>query len=187
MRITRPVATETNRAIGFPVACKGTKQPSAAGRFFYIYFSLLFFTKIYFRFRNLQKYTPSAPLPGGRQGLFCKNFRGEFALRPLEDRLPGSGAAGPPGLRRRRRSNNTAAARPPPAAATGGSRSSRCQTMRSGPAPAAARRVTIRRRWGPRRWSHRPSRRLLSSRTPCTAPSPPAMYGSHRAIVQTSE
>ena len=33
----------------------------------------------------------------GAAGLFCKNFRGEFALKPLNDRSPDSGAAGPPG------------------------------------------------------------------------------------------
>ena len=34
-------------------------------RFFY-FFLFLFFTKIYFRYGNLQKYTPAAPLSGGR-------------------------------------------------------------------------------------------------------------------------
>jgi len=34
------------------------------GGFFYFLFS--FFTKIYFRFKNLQEYTPAAPLSGGR-------------------------------------------------------------------------------------------------------------------------
>ena len=73
---------------------------SAGFLFFYFLFS--FFIKIYFRFQNLQEYTPAALLPGpgrpaaGRQGFFCKNFREEFALKPLEDRSPDSGAAGPP-------------------------------------------------------------------------------------------
>ena len=31
-----------------------------------LHFLFLFFIKIYFRFGNLQKYTPAAPLPGGR-------------------------------------------------------------------------------------------------------------------------
>ena len=31
-----------------------------------LYFLFSFFTKIYFRFQNLQEYTPAAPLPGGR-------------------------------------------------------------------------------------------------------------------------
>ena len=34
--------------------------------FLFLYFLFPFFTKIYFRFENLQKYTPAAPLPGGR-------------------------------------------------------------------------------------------------------------------------
>ena len=34
--------------------------------FLFFYFLFPFFTKIYFRFGNLQKYTPAAPLPGGR-------------------------------------------------------------------------------------------------------------------------
>jgi len=33
--------------------------------FFIFYFLFSFFTKIYFRFENLQEYTPAAPLPGG--------------------------------------------------------------------------------------------------------------------------
>ena len=72
--------------------------------FFIFYFC--FFTKIYFCFRNLQKYTPAAPLPGpscpaaGRQVLFCKNFCEFFAEKSLpprsgatRSRPPGSGAA----------------------------------------------------------------------------------------------
>ena len=39
-------------------------SPIAVFLFFYFLFS--FFTKIYFRFRNLQEYTPAAQLPGGR-------------------------------------------------------------------------------------------------------------------------
>ena len=34
--------------------------------FLFFYFLFSFFTKIYFRFRNLQEYTPAAPLQGGR-------------------------------------------------------------------------------------------------------------------------
>ena len=73
--------------------------------FYFFYFLFSFFTKIY-------PDRPAAGRPGpgrpaaGRQGLFCKNFRWEFVLRPLEDRSPGSGAAGPPG--------RPAAGRPPP-------------------------------------------------------------------------
>ena len=34
--------------------------------FLFLYFLFPFFTKIYFRLGNLQKYTPAVPLPGGR-------------------------------------------------------------------------------------------------------------------------
>ena len=68
-----------------------------------------FFYFFIFHFRFLQKYifvfeiNINIPRPGhgrpaaGRQGFFCKNFRREFALKSLEDRSPGSGAAGSPG------------------------------------------------------------------------------------------
>jgi len=51
--------------------------------FYFFYFLFLFFTKIYFCFQNLQKYTPAAPLQGGRdlvapllggRGFSAKNF-----------------------------------------------------------------------------------------------------------------
>ena len=41
--------------------------------FLFLYFLFSFFTKIYFRFRNLQKYTLAAPLQGGR-GFSAKKF-----------------------------------------------------------------------------------------------------------------
>ena len=45
-------------------------DPLSPGRanavFLFLYFLFSFFTKIYFRFRNLQEYTPAAQLPGGR-------------------------------------------------------------------------------------------------------------------------
>ena len=45
--------------------------------FYFIFFISIFYKKIYFRFGNLQKYIPAAPLPGGRdlagrQGLIRK-------------------------------------------------------------------------------------------------------------------
>ena len=43
----------------------GEKRCAVARGGFFI-FLFLFFTKIYFRFQNLQEYTPAAPLPGGR-------------------------------------------------------------------------------------------------------------------------
>ena len=58
-------------------------------RFFY--FLLSFFTKIYFRFGNLQKYTPAA----GQPGLKRKKKEKKLQIGPW-GRSPGSGAAGPP-------------------------------------------------------------------------------------------
>ena len=77
--------------------------------FYFLYFSFLFLKKYIFVFeiyRNIPgRPTAGRPGPGrpaaGRQGLFCKKFRWEFALRPLEDRSPGSGAAGPQAARQR--------------------------------------------------------------------------------------
>ena len=73
--------------------------------FYFFYFLFSFFTKnIYFRFRNLQKYTPSAPLPGDRdlvaplrggRGFCAKNFAKIFARRSLRAGRP---AAGRPAL-----------------------------------------------------------------------------------------
>ena len=60
--------------------------------FLFLYFLFSFFTKIYFRFGNLQEYTPAAPLPGGRdlaarqrggRGICEKNFRDKIARRSL--------------------------------------------------------------------------------------------------------
>ena len=86
---------------------------SRAVFFIFFIFIFSFFTKIYFRFRNLQEYTPAAqlpsgrhlvaPLPGGR-GLSVKIFVKKIMFRSLKDRSPGSGAAGPSG--------RTAAGRP---------------------------------------------------------------------------
>ena len=73
------------------------KEASTYGGFF-------IFTKIYFRFQNLQEYTPAAPLPGGRdlvaplrggRGFCAKNFAKIFARRSLGAGRP---AAGRPAL-----------------------------------------------------------------------------------------
>ena len=73
-------------------------------RFFIFIFLFSFFTKIYFRFRNLQEYTPAAPLLGGRdlaarqrggRGISGKKIRGENWAQVPGGRSPGSGAAGP--------------------------------------------------------------------------------------------
>ena len=75
------------------------------GSFLFLYFLFSFFTKnifLFSKFTGIYPGRPAAGRPGpgrpaaGRQRLFCKKFRREFALRPLEDRSPGSGAAGPP-------------------------------------------------------------------------------------------
>ena len=92
-----------------------TKCPAGTPtRFFlFFYFLFLFFTKIYFRFRNLQEYTPAAPLPGGRdlvaplwgdRGFCAKTFVKIFARRSLgpvarqRSAGPGRPAAGRPAL-----------------------------------------------------------------------------------------
>ena len=69
-------------------------QDKQIKRFFlFFYFLFLFFTKIYFRFGNLQKYTPAARLPGGRD-LNAKKEEEKLQTGPW-GRSPGSGAAGP--------------------------------------------------------------------------------------------
>ena len=75
----------------------------SAPRFFNFYiFNFCFLQKIYFRYENLQKYTPAAPLPGGRdlaalQGLIRKKKTTKNCRQVPGDRSPGSGAAGPIG------------------------------------------------------------------------------------------
>ena len=72
-----------------------------AAVFLFFYFLFQFFTKIYFRFGNLQKYTSSAPLLCGRdpaarrQGLTCKKKRKKLQTGPWGPvaRQPGSQAA----------------------------------------------------------------------------------------------
>ena len=75
-----------------------------SGGFFIFYFLFSFFTKIYFCFRNLQEYTPAAPLPGDRdlvaplrggRGFCAKTFVKIFARRSLGAGRP---AAGRPAL-----------------------------------------------------------------------------------------
>ena len=75
------------------------------------------FTEIYPGRPAVGRLGPGRPA-AGRYGLFCKNFRGEFALKPLEDRSPDSGAAGPPGrpAAGRQGPGRPAAGRPPPPA-----------------------------------------------------------------------
>ena len=50
--------------------------------FLFLYFLFPFFTKIYFRYGNLQKYTPAARLPGGRD-FNAKKRRKKIADRSL--------------------------------------------------------------------------------------------------------
>jgi len=72
--------------------------------FLFFYFLFPFFTKIYFRFGKLQKYTPAAPLPGGQdlaarqpggRGLSTQKKTIKNYKQVPGDRPPGSGAAGP--------------------------------------------------------------------------------------------
>ena len=76
--------------------------------FLFLYFLFLFFTKIYFRFGNLQKYTPAAPLPGGRdlaarlpggRGLSAKKEENKLRTGPWE---PAAGRPASQAARRRR-------------------------------------------------------------------------------------
>ena len=78
---------------------------------FFLFFIFFFYKNIFSfsKFTEIYPGRPTAERPGsgrpaaGRHELFCKIFRGEFALKPLEDRSPDSGAAGPPGCPRCRR------------------------------------------------------------------------------------
>ena len=55
------------------------------GGFFILIFLFLFFIKIYFRFGNLQEYTPATQLPGGRD-LAARQLGGQPG-RPAAGRL----------------------------------------------------------------------------------------------------
>ena len=68
--------------------------------FYFFIFLFPFFIKIYFRFENLQKYTPAAPLPGGRdlagrlpggRGLPAKKRQKKFADGSLGTGRPAAG------------------------------------------------------------------------------------------------
>ena len=97
------------RSIHPPMVNNWTCGPTAAD-FLFLYFFIFVFYKNIFLFSKFTGIYPGRPAAGragpgrpaaGRQGLFCKNFRGEFAEKSLEDRSPDSGAAGPrpPGSR----------------------------------------------------------------------------------------
>ena len=75
-------------------------------------FLFLFFTKIYFRFRNLQKNTSAALLPGGRdlvaplrggRDFSSKIFAGNLRWSPCRTGRPTAGRSAPPGCPRCRR------------------------------------------------------------------------------------
>ena len=71
------------------------KQKSdLAGGFLFLYFLFLFFTKIYFRFEILQKYTPAAPLPGGRD-LAARQPGGRGLSAKKDDKKLQTGPWGP--------------------------------------------------------------------------------------------
>ena len=68
------VGCERDEGADGPAKCpRPTFDNGARALFLFLYFSISFFTKIYFCFRNLQEYTPAAPLPGGR-GFSAKSF-----------------------------------------------------------------------------------------------------------------
>ena len=79
----------------------------AAGQFFYfLFYIFVFYKKKYFCFRNLQEYTPAAPLPGDRDLVaplrggrgFCeKKFAEKIAQRSLGAGRPVAGRPAPPG------------------------------------------------------------------------------------------
>ena len=106
-------ASVGGRARSTLAAASQQTGPGSGGyaRFFYffiLYFS--FFTKIYFRFGNLQEYTPAAPLPGGRdlaarqpgdRGFCEKKFAKIFARRSLGAGRPAAGRPAPEAARQR--------------------------------------------------------------------------------------
>ena len=71
----------------------------AGAVFLFLYFLFSFFTKIYFRVRNLHEYTPPAPLSGGR-GLSAKKVDKKLRRGPWRTGRP---AAGRPALAARLR------------------------------------------------------------------------------------
>ena len=72
------------------------------------FFIFVFFTKIYFRFQNLQEYTPAARLPGGRhpvallrggRGFFVKIFAENLRANPWRTGRPAEGRPAPQAAR----------------------------------------------------------------------------------------
>ena len=76
---------------------RSSARATGSAVFLFLYFLFPFFTKIYFQFGNLQKYTPAAPLPGGRdlaaggRGLPAKKRRKQIADRSLGTGRPAAG------------------------------------------------------------------------------------------------
>ena len=68
--------------------------------FLFFYFLFPLFTKIYFRFGNLQKYTPAAPLPGGR-GLNTKKKEKKNCRQVPGAGRPAAGRTAPLAARQR--------------------------------------------------------------------------------------
>ena len=100
------------------VAPRGSRRPriflgcslTGPAVFLFLYFIFSFFTKIYFRFRNLQEYTPTARLPGGRnlaarqrggRGFCEKNFAEKIARRSLGAGRSAPGRPAPQAARQR--------------------------------------------------------------------------------------
>ena len=89
---------------GLPVGPEAVRPPRAAGRgccgFFIFIFFIFIFIKIYFCFRNLQEYTPAAPLPGGR-GFSVKSFTENLRPGPWRTGRPAAGRPAPQAARQR--------------------------------------------------------------------------------------
>ena len=87
----------------------GWRMHGPSKAFFYIFIFFIFvFTKIYVRLRNLHEYTPTAPLPGGRdlasrqpsdRDLNAKKKKKKNYRQVPGDRSPGRPAAGRPAPR----------------------------------------------------------------------------------------
>ena len=77
---------------------------SLSGRFFFLYFSILFFTKIFFLFSKFTRIYPAAPLLGGRhlaaplpggRGFFVKTFAKNLRAGPWRTGRPAAGRPAP--------------------------------------------------------------------------------------------
>ena len=118
--------------------------PTCERFFLFFYFLFLFFIKIYFCFQNLQKYTPAAPLPGGRdlvaplrggRGFSAKILRNFLQKSPWRTGRPTAGRPAPQAARQW-------GGRPrPPGSGSAASQSALACSTRRGRAGQAAERA----------------------------------------------